>query len=307
MKTPPASTLLCIPIVVGGVVMLLAGAPASRWATHFSVGVLGVMVYFAVVRGPRVSWSVLVAGAALAFGAIAATLWGASIDGMHRWLVVSSFRIHPSALLSPAALMLAAAYLPSRPTLVQALLVGIQAVHVLQPDAGQATCFALAATVLLLGAAPTVAARTCAVLLLAGVTVAWLRPDPLPPAPFVEDILSRAFGVTPWLGGLALLSLVPALCAPRLAQSARSSATSRSAEVALTVYLAASLLVVTYGEFPIALLGYGPSPAIGAFLGLAAFQRLCRNAVATGEPRRPGGAPELPPTLLSPFAMLRST
>jgi hypothetical protein len=38
--------------------------------------------------------------------------------------------------------------------------------------------------------------------------------------------------------------------------------------------LVASLVVPVFGEFPVPLLGFGPSPAVGAFLGLAVLERL---------------------------------
>src|SRR5262249_49798550 len=95
-----------------------------------------------------------------------------------------------------------------------------------------------------------------------------------PGAPFVEDIVGRAFQMSPFVGVLALCSFVPAcLGAYGLGRAAPSdSSATVAARGALTVYFVAAALVPLVGEFPVPLLGFGASSIVGAFLGLATFE-----------------------------------
>ncbi|MBL8744360.1 MAG: hypothetical protein JNK04_24805 [Myxococcales bacterium] len=45
----------------------------------------------------------------------------------------------------------------------------------------------------------------------------------------------------------------------------------------MTTYFVASLAVPLVGEFPVPLLGFGSSPALGAFLGLGLLSRAHRR------------------------------
>jgi cell division protein FtsW (lipid II flippase) len=206
---------------------------------------------------------------------IAVTLLSPGLSGMHRWHGAGTLLVHPSALLAPALLVLAAAQITVRPLFAHGLLATLQVVHILQPDAGQATAFGAAA--IALGVMSHVR-RWAGVLVLgyaASVVAAWMRPDPLPPAPFVEDIVMRAFAFSPLVGVVAVASFVPFVLAPRLtAHRAARCGQSRAAEVSLIAYFAGTLVAPVFGEFPVPLLGFGPSPVVGAFLGLAALQRL---------------------------------
>ena len=64
--------------------------------------------------------------------------------------------------------------------------------------------------------------------------------------------------------------------------------------VALTAYFVALAVVPCVGEFPVPLLGFGASPVIGAFVGLATLERARRlrwgvPPPALPPPRRDGG------------------
>jgi hypothetical protein len=293
--------VLCIPVGWGVLVMLAAGASSARWGVHALAGVLGVGTYLLAVAPRRTLPRSAVLGGALA-GALfmASSLLGAGIDGVLRWHDLGVLRVHPSALLAPLVLVLAAAQLASRPALVRGLLIGVQIVHFLQPDAGQATAFGLGAAALVL-AGPLAPRRwACALVVMSLAAATWLRYDPLPPAPFVEDIVHRAFGLTPLAAVLSLSALAALPLAPYIgtAPTARWTPVA-AARVALSLYFGGSIVAPAFGEFPVPLLGYGPSPIVGAFLGMAALQRLIRAAARDGhgaaerlvEPR--SGGPQL--------------
>lgn len=273
-----AVSLLFVPVAIGSAVMYVAGAPGSLWAAHIATGLLGVATYALAARGPRLSERAILMQVALAIGVMFVTLFAPGLEGVHRWLSLGSLRVNPSALLSPALLVLGAAYVESRTRVVTACAAFVQAVHVLQPDAGQATAWAAAGTVLF-GWGKLERPRTeGVVVVIGGASVAWLGLDRLAGVPFVEDIVRRAFGVAPWMGCVAIAAMLAAMLAPRAMPTkadANVDVTAvRCAEVTLGVYLAATFVVTAVGEFPVPLLGFGMSATVGPFLGLAVLRRL---------------------------------
>jgi hypothetical protein len=166
------------------------------------------------------------------------------------------------------------------------MLIACQLVHLAQPDAGQATALGAAGAWVLMTGTTSPAARSLAIASAASSAVVWMRRDPLPPAAFVEDIVAVAFRVTPLLGALALLSMIPIVLAPlTIAPAHMAHPTVNKARTGLSLYLAGTIVVPFFGEFPVPLLGFGPSPVVGTFLGLAALEILARRAqVVTDHP-----------------------
>lgn len=264
----PAWVVLLVPIAVGAGVMRAHGAPPARWGMQAVVALAALLAYLALRAAPRLpAWA---AGLAGLF--VVGTLLTPGIEGVRRWYELGPIRLHPSALVSPTLLVVAARHLRGRPGAVHALLLAVQLVHALQPDAGQATAFGLGALVVTAGTPLPARWRLPALGSLSLAAVAWLRPDPLPPAPFVEDIVERALDLGVAAGAAALVSLGLVAIAPLLPPrpTGREAAV---AAVALAVYLAASVAVVAFGEFPVPLLGFGPSPLLGAYLALAVLHQ----------------------------------
>lgn len=288
----PSWLCLCVPVLVGVAVMLFGGAPLARWGVHLAAGVLGLAAYAALtsVRGRVPGLGVGVA--VLAFVAIASTLFSPGIDGVQRWHELGPLRVHPSALLAPLVLVVGAGRVLRQRIAVHASLLGLQAVHFLQPDAGQATALACGAAAFVLTDGQE---RHRALLVLIYVITAaatWVRLDPLPPASFVEDIIVRSFALAPAFGVVALASLLMIVVSPLLTGQTRRS---RPAAIALSAYLAAAILVVGVGEFPVPLLGFGTSPTLGAFLALAALRLLPEGAKkASGRAHRKSAASSQP-------------
>lgn len=261
------------PVVMGALVMWLAGASLAMWAGHLAAGAFGLLVYAAVIRAPRPSLKFLTAAAVAGAIVIACTLASPGLQGVHRWLIVFGARLNASQLVMPALLVFAAINFRCKPGLAQGLILAIQGIHLLQPDAGQASSVAAASLVFFLSGPGTWVSRACAAGSLAAAIAAWMRFDPLLPAPFVEDIVSRAFAVQWWLGCLGLISIAAATLAPMtLARQATDPAMKLAAR-ALSVYFMMAALVPVFGYFPVPLFGFGASSILGAFLGLAALRR----------------------------------
>lgn len=221
-------------------------------------------------------------------GLVGSTLLAADIDGVTRWHLVGPLRLHCSALLTPILIVVAARTVRARPIAAGVMLTACQLVHLAQPDAGQATALGVAAAWVLLTGATSPVARGLGIASAACSALVWLRPDPLPPAPFVEDIVAVAFRVTPLLGVLSLLSMLPIALAPlTIAPAHTAEPTVNTARTGLALYLMGTIVVPYFGEFPVPLLGFGPSPIVGGFLGLAALSILARPAPLVTDDRAP--------------------
>ena len=170
--------------------------------------------------------------------------------GPQRWLGAGGFRLYIASVVLPGTLLL----LPQARSGGVILLL-IAAALAAQPDASQATAFALAGVAVLLRMHLSGLARIGMSVALAGAaTVAWLRPDPLEPVSYVEGVLVLAQQVGPLALGFALTALaLPVVVLLRLGQT----------PVAL-YYLA--VYFFAYRQLtPMPLLGFGVGPILGYF------------------------------------------
>jgi cell division protein FtsW (lipid II flippase) len=199
--------------------------------------------------------------------AVAATLVAPGIAGVHRWLPLGPLRVNASAALAPWLLLALADADRARRWGAVAAAVGVQAVHLVQPDAAQATALALGALPLLLGRVGNLRVGiTVAAILLGLAAAAWSRPDPLPALPHVERVLSLTVARGPlWAAAGALATA--ALFAPALL-GLRGSGHGVGAGAAL--YLAGQLGATFVGNYPVPVLGAGAGPVLG-WWGLAAI------------------------------------
>ena len=292
-----AGLLLFVPVMVGFAVMVVGGAPAARWGVHLAAALLGWFAYLIIQQLPgEGAWVGSRWLPVVGVGLVGSTLLGADIDGVNRWHLVGPLRLHGSALLTPLLMVVAAGTVRARPIATGVMLTACQLVHLAQPDAGQATALGAASAWVLLKGTTSPVARGLVIASAVSSALVWLRPDPLPHAPFVEDIVAVAFRVAPLVGVLALLSVIPLVLAPLANAPAHATDPAvNDARTGLALYLAGTIVVPFFGEFPVPLLGFGPSPMVGAFVGLAALEILARRAeTVTGthasSPQEPRGA-----------------
>lgn len=174
----------------------------------------------------------------------------------HRWLGAGGFRLYIASVVLPGTVLLLAQARKG-----WAVLLAITAALAAQPDASQATAFALAGLVVLWHTPLSVLVRIGVGIALAGAaTVAWLRPDPLEPVSYVEGVLVLAQQVGP----LALVFALVALALP-------IAALLRLGQVAVAVYYATILFYAYHQLTPMPLLGFGIGPILGYF-GMASIE-----------------------------------
>lgn len=273
---PAALPYLLAPLpalLVGVLIMRMSDVPAVVWGQNLAAWAVGALLCLAFAR-PRASSSRgtgFVVVAVLTVAALAATLLAPGVDGVHRWLPLGPVRLHTAAVLLPPLLVALDGLTRARGWWISTLVaLGVAAVLLLQPDAAQATAFAVAALVLLLpgaGRDPLRLAGMLALPVLAGLS--WLRRDPLAPVPHVEEIVDLAAG----LGvGWAVAAAVSLLVLPLpFLLAARGAA--RPAALALGTYVALTVLAAFVGVFPVPIMGYGVSPILGYFAGVALLLR----------------------------------
>jgi hypothetical protein len=278
-------------VAVGAAVARAQDIPIIAFAPNLLAMLLGMALVLGCRPGRtagRETWTrwLPVAGAI----SIGLTLLSPGLDGVHRWLVLGPVRLNASTAVSPW--LLAGVYAQARrsPGRALALLAALLLVHVLQPDAAQATALALAGLALIWRAPPaTPATRAVAVVLVVGIAgLAWSRPDPLPALDHVERVLVLGLSGGP---GLAVASVVAMalLLAPMLV--ARSGA-SRAPALGFAVYVLATVAATFCGNYPVPVMGAGAGPVLGWY-AMVAYLR-CRNGTAALETERPALETERP-------------
>jgi hypothetical protein len=268
--------LLATPVpalALGLFVMHAHGVPRVALLLQACSAGLALALAVAVIAARHALRSRPLVPGVLALALVAATFTFTPLEGVHRWVGLGPVRLHVSAFASPLVLCAAGVCLFTGRRLSAAVLVlALQAVHVLQPDAGQAAAFGLGAAALFIGAPGPLGGRVavCLTVALLGGAAAVLRPDPLAAVPHVERILTLAAAHGTGLRLAAILALtLPALSLLALARTAEPPF-ARGLGVALALYLAGLALVPAFGNFPVPVLGFSPSMLLGVWgtLGL---------------------------------------
>lgn len=257
---------------VGAAIMLVHGAPWSMPLLNLGAVLIGfVGVGLGAAKLSALTFRHPLAIVLSGLTAIALSFHDEGLQGVHRWVRLGPLRLHPAAIVEPLYLLALAVLWQERKTAValMGLVMGL-ALHIAQPDAGQATALALAAIALAAIPDERKSARFVLLILAAlGLIGAWMRPDPLTGVPMVEEIVSHAFARSWALGimSLVVLAMLP-LTAMNLARHCRKNQRSWFYGWMLTAYFVACIGVVAIGEFPTPVLGFGASPILGAILGM---------------------------------------
>jgi cell division protein FtsW (lipid II flippase) len=261
---------LLMPVFTGALVMFLGGAPRSRWVTQLVFGATGIALRYVVLATPA-RWTSTFTVPALLGGVVlvTATLFARGIQDVHRWLTLGPFMLNVSALLCPIVLVTCWRHGSLRVTVP--LLLGLQLVHVAQPDAGQALALGAGAVTLL----ATQRQWVSIALHLGLIALAWTRPDPLGAVAFVEDMGRQAMVLGSWALVLTVISVVVSVLAPALV--ARRVASVWPGALTLGAYLLGAVVAWLTRNAPAPLLGASASPILGAFLGVAALERAART------------------------------
>lgn len=278
LRTCLPLVLAAFPALLGSLgLMHLAGVSSSLMVQQMVVFLVSIVVLgplFARLR-PRerpLAWVPLALAALL----LLPMVMSGEVSGPQRWLLLGRFRLYLAPIVIPALLLTLAKRTSSpasNPVAREAgaaiLLAGVALV--LQPDAAQATAFAVSVGWLLFNVPASVRTRGVIWLVVAACAgLSWQRPDPLLPVPHVEGVFELANG----LGGWALMGaiLVAVLPAATLLWQARRSDVPGAAAVGL--YYGTLLCLAPLQITPVPLLGFGAGPLIGYVLMVMLASRL---------------------------------
>lgn len=240
-----------------------AGVPGSVWTRMIGGWLAGLMLALVLSRGvPKGTRraSVIIVAIIVLLGLV----WTDSgLQGVHRWIVFGPVRLNVAALLLPLAVVVLAEFgwAPVAMLLITVLLAA-------QPDASQASGFAVAAIVLLgAGDRRRVALWVIPIIPLVAAG-SWLRPDPLASVAEVEGIVGLAWAQARVLAIVAVVALVVAALVPLATKEKRGVA---PANAALAAYMLVTAAMPLIGAFPVPLIGMSVSPIIGWWLGIGAL------------------------------------
>ena len=258
------------PVLVGLTLMRTGGAPSHYCIVNASAFLTAVALVLLPSSARRFVRRNIAELAFVALLIVLCTLLSEGIEGVRRWVMLGPVRLQPSATLSPLIVLgVVRAACERRSGLALGLVLALQGVHLVQPDAGQSSTVAIAIGVASVVSSPAprslrlmmsaIAALACA--------VTWTRPDPLAPVHFVEDAMTLAFSLG-WSYGIAgVVALWLPLAGPWLLAWRIRHRRSVAPEAAMGAYMAGCLLVVWAGNFPLPLLGFGGSPVLGITIG----------------------------------------
>ena len=239
--------------------------PAGAWLLNLVSWGVGAVVALAVFRFASPMFARVMIFAAPV--GLLASLANPGQIGVHRWLDLGPVQANAAALLLPVFVVAMASFVHDARWIWFAYAV-CAVVLILQPDASQATALAAAGLVIVARLPVARVVRISAVVLVSsGAVVAWLRPDPLTPVAEVEGIIGLAYGLSPLIAIVAVVSLGGATLAPMMTATRPERSVVRTAALALSAYFVLSALTPLFGAFPVPLVGISMSPVVGFWLG----------------------------------------
>ena len=202
-----------------------------------------------------------------------APIWLSALAGPERWLRVGGVRIYMASALLPVLVFVLARLMrqsSATPRWAWGLMPAALWALAVQPDAPQASAFALACVLPLWRAPAGAGMKTLvAATLAAGVTWAWWQPDPLLPVPYVEGVLDLAGAAGP----VALVAALAVLALPPLMLTRLARGSSDTALLSVAIYYLAIDVMAWRQLTPMPLLGFGAGPIVGYALMAAAARR----------------------------------
>lgn len=210
----------------------------------------------------------------LTVAALATAFLFPDVEGAHRWIEIGPLHINVAALFLPITVVAIARNGISGPisTLAIILILGLL---ILQPDASQATAFAIAAWFLITHETISSRAKVLASLLLAlSVMFAWMRPDQVQAVAEAELVIALAWQVSPLVASIGVFALAGASLVPLLRDN---SLPSTGEARALAAYFTIAALCTLAGNYPVPLIGLGMSFVVGYWLGIGL---VCRKQPA---------------------------
>lgn len=264
-------------VASGGYVMAAAHTGSAFWLRNLMAWAAGALLAFAISRvrfSAKFAMGVIIVG----LGGLAATLLDAGELEVHRWINAGPLHINVAALVLPL-LLVALAAAPANSSARFGIASFVAAILFLQPDASQASAFALAVVSLIGFGAGTSTSRVWIAAIFALAAATWLRRDPLPSVPEVEGIIGLAWRLSPLVALSGVLCLAVTVASPFILIPRGPAA---RVAIAMSAYFAISAIAPFCGAFPVPLVGAGMSSIVGFWLGIGSLGALHRYLASSG-------------------------
>lgn len=270
-RRPRALGIICVitAVVLGIFYMAFVGAPARYLGVNVGAFAIGLSMLALLDRTAAASqrWGDGVS-IAMAIAMLATALFGSEVDGAARWVNLSGVAIQPSLILMPVMLV---TFSRIRSVLATISIIAAAVAMALQPDRAMAGMLALClATLAVIRPDRHVCLALAASIISFAATL--VRPDTLPAAPYVDQILYSSFGIHA-AAGLAVLGGLAMLLVPAIVGWSRDAA-HRTIYCAFGTVWFAAITAAALGNYPTPIVGYGGSAIIGYVLSLWALPRL---------------------------------
>lgn len=189
---------------------------------------------------------------------------------VHRWINIGSLAVEVSMLVLPLLLWSLHQLLHEQKFLHGSVLFAATATILgFQPDASQVTAFSLAGLVLFFNNKMEIKYRLLSVLIAAvTISLAWNRIDLLEPIEYVEDIFEMMVSMGP-VGIIGIFVCSLALIIPFILMEFKRIETVRVLSTAFIVYLATSMVIAVFGNYPVMVMGAEVSSVVGWYLMLS--------------------------------------
>jgi cell division protein FtsW (lipid II flippase) len=212
MKDLRSLELFALPIpavLLGALIAYRSGIGLFAFAPNLLGVVLGILIYYLVWKEADFVSRNSFLLSSLGVFVISLTLLANGIESVHRWLPLGPMMINVSMILTPLVLN----HVSGEGSLRSFVLVlMLSLILVFQPDAGQASAFAIAVGVICCTChQASKVLRLVSIVLIAGLTwLAWERPDPLLPVTHVERIIhiARSQGLLMFFAAIASILLL---------------------------------------------------------------------------------------------------
>lgn len=280
LSDPKWTAIRCVVAATGlGLAyMMAAGAPHRYLAINagalvLGIGLAGLMTVMRRTAEHGNGLGILVLGAFL----VASSLFGVTVNGATRWVIVGGFSLQPSLLFIPMMVVQFGRRSDSLSTWGLAL-AGVAVA--LQPDRGMAG-------VLVVGLMAVAALRlerrvlTALAIAFAGFVATLIQIDVQPAMPFVDQIFFSSFEVHP-LAGFAVCGGAALLLAPAFIGRTGDADTGH-ARVAFGATWLAVIIAAALGNYPTPVVGYGGSAIIGYVLSAVPLSTITANTAERQE------------------------
>ncbi|WP_131783228.1 hypothetical protein [Legionella gresilensis] len=192
------------------------------------------------------------------------------VNDIHRWVFVGSIPLNMSMIIIPLMLYIISKLISQRKYFALLLFTSIEFILVIQPDAGQTTSFGFGSIILFLLARNLSYLDGLFVFIIFAMSIifAWYQPDALSAVKQVELILRLAITMG-LLGILGIILTIFILIFPiflAIKQKLKINYDDGILAITYIIYFLTQLVVTSFGNFPVPIIGAGAAPVLGWYL-----------------------------------------